>query len=83
MSEKVVSIQRKRPDPQVLALCKRLLERAEAGDLLSVAVAFETESEGMEDDYALAIGCQPEALVGQIDLVLDDVKAACRHVRKP
>ncbi len=56
------------PDPDVLAVCRALLRRAEAGELTGIAVAIDTR-EGTEVAAEFANGCRPMSMLGAVSVL--------------
>lgn len=58
-----------KPDPDILRLCRHLLQQAEAGELRAVAVAIDLSEDATAHAMAYAKGSRPVALVGAIELL--------------
>lgn len=67
-----------KPDPDVLAVCRALMKRALAGELLAVAVAVDTR-DGTEVATAFADGAHGTSLLGALRVVERRVMRVVDH----
>lgn len=68
----------RKPDPDVVALCKMLLREAEAGHVRAVAVAIDMADDSTSYNLQYSDGTRARSLLGALALLEDDVKALCR-----
>jgi hypothetical protein len=77
MSEdrKVLSLVReaREPDEDIVAMCRKLLQRAEAGQVLGLAASIQY-TESTERPLYMLIGCNPASLYFGLSLLRRDIE---------
>lgn len=58
------------PDVDVVATCEEILQRAKAGEIVSIAVAIEMPQRGMATQYKIGAGGEHFRLAGAVSHLL-------------
>lgn len=70
---RVIGPAKREPTPEMLRLAETVLERVKTGEVVALAVAAQYEDGGHSSSIALADGCRPVTLIGELAVLHGDL----------